>query len=132
MNNLPAIVDTPQESTLRNVTFNVGNELFGVDIMCVESIIPPQLITTVPRTPDYFLGIVNLRGEVISVIDMRIRFGIEPKAITNETRIVVLNTSGILIGMMVDRINPIEAFSADNIQNAPPIATLEKKKFISG
>lgn len=132
MNNLPVIVDTQQENIVRYVTFNVGEELFGVDIMCIESIIPPQLITTVPRTPDYFLGIINLRGEVISVIDMRRRFDLEPAKETAETRIVVLKTNGILIGMLVDRINPIESMSSISIQDGPPVAALERRKFIAG
>jgi purine-binding chemotaxis protein CheW len=132
MDNLPVALDASLESTLRYVTFSIGNELFGVDIMCVESIIPPQDITTIPRTPDYFLGIVNLRGEVISIIDMRKRFGLESTETTPDTRIVVILSNGILIGMLVDRINAIESLVTDKIQSAPPLATLEQKKFISG
>lgn len=132
MDNVPVVVDSAKESTFRYVTFNIGEELFGVDIMHVESIISPQTITTVPRTPDYFLGIINLRGEVISIIDMRLRFGMEKREITPDTRIVVTLTNGILIGMMVDRINAIEVLVAGDIRKAPQIAALEKQKFISG
>jgi purine-binding chemotaxis protein CheW len=131
MENLPTIVEKGLENTLRYVTFNIGDELFGVDIMCVESIIAPQTITTVPRTPDYFLGIINLRGEVISIVDMRKRFGLATKEITADTRIVVILTNGLLIGMMVDRINSIENLVASRLQKAPPLAALEHKKFIS-
>ncbi|MBU2515058.1 chemotaxis protein CheW [bacterium] len=132
MNNLPVIVDSLKENTIRYVTFNVGEEVFGVDIMCVESIIPLQKITNVPRTPEYFLGIINLRGEVISIVDMRKRFGLEPQKPTADTRVVVILTNGILVGMVVDKINAIEALSPSSIQSAPPLAVLEQKKFISG
>lgn len=131
MENLPTIVEKSLENTLRYVTFNIGDELFGVDIMCVESIIPPQSITTVPRTPDYFLGIINLRGEVISIVDMRKRFGLAPKEITADTRIVVILSNGLLVGMLVDRIHSIENLIAGKLQKAPPLAVLEQKKFIS-
>ncbi len=133
MDNLPIVIDGPiQEDTLRYVTFNVGNELFGVDIMCVESIIPPQTITPVPRTPDYFLGIINLRGEVISIVDMRILFGIKTKKITPETRIVVILSNGILLGMLVDQISAIQVLNAENIQPALGLATSDRQKFVSG
>ena len=131
MEHLPTVVDSSLESTLRYVTFSIGEELFGVDIMCVESIIPPQTITEVPRTPDYFLGIINLRGDVISIIDMRKRFGLEPMEETPDTRIVVILTNGILVGMLVDRIASIESMAAGKLQKAPPMAKLEHKKFIS-
>ncbi len=131
MEHLPTVVDSNLENTLRYVTFGIGEELFGVDIMCVESIIPPHAVTEVPRTPEYFLGIINLRGDVISIIDMRKRFGMEPEETTPDTRIVVILTNGILIGMLVDRINSIETMIASKLQKAPPLATLEHKKFIS-
>ncbi len=132
MNNLPVVVESQKESTIRYVTFNVGEEIFGVDIMCVESIIPLQDVTTVPRTPEYFLGIINLRGEVISIVDMRKRFGLGSQEPTADTRVVVILTNGILIGMIVDRINAIESLVPGSIQAAPPLAALEQKKFISG
>ncbi len=132
MDNLPVVLDASLENTLRYVTFSIGEELFGVDIMCVESIIPPQDITTVPRTPEYFLGIINLRGEVISIVDMRKRFGLETAEATPDTRIVVILSNGILIGMLVDKINAIESLVTEKIQKAPPLASLEHKKFISG
>lgn len=132
MENLPTVVDSNLDHTVRYVTFSIGEEIFGVDIMCVESIISPQEVTTVPRTPDYFLGIINLRGDVISIIDMRRRFGLEPAGNTADTRIVVILSNGILIGMIVDRINSIEVLTTAQIQKAPPLAALEQKKFISG
>ncbi len=108
MDNLPVATQESREGgTIQYVTFNVGDELFGVDIIAVKEVISPRKVTVIPRTPDYLLGIINLRGEVISIIDLRIRFGIEDTSINRQSRIVVIVANGIRMGLLVDKINSI-------------------------
>lgn len=132
MSNVPAIVNQAVERTLQHITFKVGGEIFGVDIMCVEEILVPRKYTAIPRTPDYFLGIVNLRGEVISIIDMRKRFRIEPGERGNEARIVVIHSQGCKLGMLVDQIKAIVTLESGRIQPASKFVTGEKQKYIAG
>ena len=87
------------------VTFTVNNESFGVLIQIVEEIIIlPEKVTPVPRAPTYFSGMINLRGEIISVIDLRQRFQLPPVEPTNMTRILVVSITGIKVGMIVDAV----------------------------
>ena len=132
MSNLPATVDTAIEQIVQHITFNVGDEVFGVDIMCVEEIIIPRKSTAIPRTPDYFLGIINLRGEVISILDMRRRFGVEFSEVTEESRIIVIHSQGCKLGMMVDKISSIVTLQNSAVQSASKFVSSEKQQYIAG
>lgn len=133
MDNLPvAKQGSKPEGSLQYVTFKVGEELFGVDIIAVKEVISPRKITSIPRTPDYLLGIINLRGEVISIIDLRVRFGVKNTQITRQSRIVVIVANGIRMGLLVDKINSIMALLESEVASATSIASSEKQKFISG
>lgn len=132
MSNVPAVVETALEQTVQHITFYVGDEVFGVDIMCVEEIITPKKPTAIPRTPEYFLGIINLRGEVISILDMRRRFQMEPKEIDENSRVIVIYSNGCKLGMLVDRISRIITLSTAQVQGASKFVSGEKQKYISG
>ncbi|MGK0289457.1 MAG: purine-binding chemotaxis protein CheW [bacterium] len=132
MSSLPTVVE--QSQTRQNISFHVGHELFGVDIQCVEEIILLPKITAIPRTPNYFIGITNLRGEVISVIDMRIRFGIpiDEDEIGATQRVIVIQAQGMKLGMLVDKVTSIVTMSTDQVKKSPPLMSYEKQKYIYG
>ena len=110
-----------QVSSTLLIKFVIDEDSFGIDIGNVREIIEIPPLTKVPTTPDYFVGIVNLRGEVISVIDMRVRFGLKPKKYDELSRIAVIYFKGGYLGLIVDDVNEVVRISNDMISDAPPI-----------
>jgi purine-binding chemotaxis protein CheW len=103
------------------VVFQLSKETYGVDIAKVWEIITMQTITTVPHTAEFIEGILNLRGKVIPVIDLRRRFGLPQDEFTRNTRIVVIEISGNTLGMIVDGVSEVLRISSDIVE-APPLA----------
>jgi len=90
------------------LTFFLGNEEYGLPILSVQEIIALLPITPVPRTPDFFKGLTNLRGKIIPVMDLRIKFGMEANEPTEETCIIVVRTANHLIGIIVDKVSEVK------------------------
>ena len=107
----------------RYLSFAIGEENFGMEIECVKEIINTFDITPVPHTQDYIKGIMNLRGDIIPVIDVRTRFLMEPKAYDELTCIVVLEQKDGNIGLIIDSVNEVKYISEQNI-SPPPAAKL--------
>ncbi|MDI6717054.1 MAG: chemotaxis protein CheW [Actinomycetota bacterium] len=105
------------------VVFEVGSESFGIDISLVQEIIRLQPITEVPKAPMYVKGVINLRGKVIPVVDLRERFGFAVNEETKATRIVVVNVLGNTVGMIVDAVSEVLRLSSDAIE--PPSTIIE-------
>lgn len=103
------------------VVFGIANELYGVDIAAVREIITMQRITKVPRTPEFVEGIINLRGKVIPVIDLRKRFHLGFAEEDKETRIVVVEIGGNTIGMVVDSVSEVLRISSDVVEPPSPV-----------
>jgi len=115
------------------VTFKLGNEEFGIPISQIQEIDRHSQITRVPRAPEFVLGVTNLRGEVIPVIDTRKRFGLEPKEADDRTRIIMVELAGTKTGLLVDSVSQVLNISVQDI--APPpeaIASGMGNEFISG
>lgn len=100
-------------------TFYVGNALFGMDILKVQEINKILDMTTVPQAPDYVKGILNLRGQIVTIIDLGIKLGLPGIEIGPETRNIIVNSKNEYIGLLVDRIGDVERTSEDKIE-APP------------
>ena len=107
---------------LQLVVFDLAEETYGVDIGSVREIIRIQEITKVPRTPDFVEGVINLRGKVIPVIDLRKRFGFLSTEHTKDTRIVVVDINGNDIGVVVDAVTEVLRLSADSVE--PPTGAI--------
>lgn len=107
----------PEENQL--VTFNLGSEEFGFDIMSVQEIIRQPVLSRVPVAPDYVEGIANLRGTVLPVIDTRTRFGMKREADTDRTRVLVVDVNGVKTGLRVDRVRQVTRIQRDDVE-APP------------
>lgn len=107
---------------LQLVSFKIGNEEFGIDIFNVKEINRMVNITKVPNSPDYVEGIINLRGKVIPVIDLRTKLGMPKKEHDKDTRIVVADIDGRTVGFLVDAVSEVLRIPR-NITEAPPALT---------
>jgi purine-binding chemotaxis protein CheW len=108
-----------QEELLQLVSFKIGDEEFGVDILRVQEINRMSQITKVPNTPDFLEGVINLRGRIVPVIDLRVKLGMLRKEHDKDTRIVVVELKGKTMGFIVDEVNEVLRISKD-ITEAPP------------
>ncbi|MFO7274253.1 MAG: chemotaxis protein CheW [Bacillota bacterium] len=113
-----------QPSVLQVVVFQMNNEYYGADIAVVREVVPLQRITRVPRTPEYVLGVINLRGRVIPVIDLRRRLGLPSKEATRATRIAIAEVDGDQVGMVVDAVEEVARVPADAVE--PPSSLLSQ------
>lgn len=114
------------------VVFKLGKEEFGIDIMNVQEIIPYQKSIHVPDTPDFIEGIINYRGNVIPIINLKKRFKLKLKENTEYTRIIVINLGEKEIGFIVDEASQTLRLSQDEIDLAPEIITGIDKRYIIG
>ncbi len=118
------------------LTFALGNEEYGLEILKVREIIGYMEITAMPRTPSYVKGVINLRGQVIPVVDLRAKFGMELAKRTDETCIIVVeNRQGgreISTGIVVDHVSEVLDIVAENIEDPPRFDTAAATNFILG
>jgi purine-binding chemotaxis protein CheW len=119
------------DELLQLVSFRVGDEEFGLDILRVQEIIRIQALTRVPNSPDFVDGVINLRGKVIPVIALRKRFGVEAAAHDKQTRIVVAETNGTVLGFIVDSVSEVLRISTETIEPAPRLGR-EGREYVSG
>ena len=117
---------------LQLVSFTIGSEEFGVDILKVQEINRTVEITTVPQAPHYVEGVINLRGKVIPIIDLRKRFGLELKEHDKNTRIVVVDIDGNVMGMIVDSVSEVLRLPSNTIEPPPELATGINAEYIKG
>lgn len=108
------------------VTFKSGHEYYGIKIQYVNEIIVFQEITEIPESEDYIKGLINLRGKIIPVIDVRLRFKQEPIEYNDRTCIVVLNVKGTVVGLIVETIAEVVEIPEENILPSPTIGNSEK------
>ena len=110
------------------VTFKSGNEYFGLKIEYVSEIIGFQEITEIPESEDYIKGLINLRGKIITVIDVRIRFKQEPFEYTDRTCIIVINYNSLVVGLIVEKIAEVVEIPEENILPAPTIGKADRSQ----
>ena len=120
----------------RYLTFNLAGELYGLEILKVQEIIGIMNVTRVPRAPDYIRGVINLRGKVIAVIDLRRKLSFDSKADTERTCIVVVQVqrgdSIITMGIIVDTVSEVLNVNADQIEATPEFGVNIATEFILG
>lgn len=110
------------------VTFKSGNEFFGLKIEYVNEIIVFQEITAIPESEDYIKGLINLRGKIIPVIDVRLRFKQEPFEYNDRTCIIVINYKENVVGLIVEKIAEVVEITEDNILISPSIGKADKSQ----
>ncbi len=135
MSNLLAQSGKGKETTdqvLQWVTFKLQEETYGINVMQVQEVLRYTDIAPVPGAPMYVLGIINLRGNVVTVIDTRARFGLPPSDVTENSRIVIIEADKQVIGILVDSVAEVVYLRASEIDTAPNVGTDESAKFIQG
>jgi purine-binding chemotaxis protein CheW len=118
--------------TIQVVSFKLGSEEYGVDIAQVQEINRMVAVTHVPRAPQFMEGVINLRGQLIPIIDLRTRFGMPRAEHTKSTRIVVTEIGAKRVGMVVDSVSEVLRLSTDQIEDAPEMITGVDTEYIRG
>jgi purine-binding chemotaxis protein CheW len=109
------------ENSNQYILFDLANELYAVDIDEINVIEQMLPITRVPKSENYILGVINLRGEIIPVVDIRIKFNMLVKEVTNETRIMIFKSNNVNIGILVDKVEQVEEIPSFRTENAKNI-----------
>ncbi len=120
------------DQVLQWVTFRLQEETYGINVMQVQEVLRYSEIAPVPGSPDYVLGIINLRGNVVTVIDTRSRFGLPPAEVSDNTRVVIIEAEKQVIGILVDSVAEVVYLKQSEIDNAPNVGTDESARFIQG
>ncbi|EAT12584.1 chemotaxis protein CheW [Bermanella marisrubri] len=123
---------TAEDPVLQWVTFRLDDETYGINVMQVQEVLRHMEIAPVPGAPPYVLGIINIRGNVVTVIDTRQRFGLQPGDVTDHTRIVVIETENQVVGIMVDAVAEVVYLRQSEIETTPNVGNEETAKFIQG
>ena len=121
-----------EDEVLQWVTFQLDRETYGINVMQVQEVLRYTEIAPVPGAPDYVLGIIYLRGYVVTVIDTRSRFGLQPAEVSDNSRIVIIEAEKQVIGIMVDSVAEVVYLRSSEIDVAPSVGTEESAKFIQG
>ena len=121
-----------EDEVLQWVTYQLDRETYGINVMQVQEVLRYTEIAPVPGAPDYVLGIINLRGNVVTVIDTRSRFGLQPAEVSDNSRIVIIEAEKQVIGILVDSVAEVVYLRASEIDVAPSVGTEESAKFIQG
>ncbi len=120
------------EEALRWVTFRLENEKYGINVMQVQEVLRITEIAPVPGAPSYVLGIINLRGNVVTVIDTRSRFGLASVETDDSSRVVIIESEDQVVGILVDSVAEVVDLQPSEIETAPNVGTEESAKFIQG
>ena len=124
----PARVGTTNEF----LTFRLGAEEYGLDILKVQEIRGYDAVTRIANTPDFIKGVVNLRGAIVPIVDLRIKFQVGSAEYTPFTVVIVLNVGGRIIGIVVDGVSDVTAMTREQIRPAPEFAATVDTKYILG
>jgi len=114
------------------VTFLIAGETYGIEVLRVQEIIGMTSITRVPNTMDFMKGVINLRGMVVPVVDMRLKFSMEEKDYDAFTVIIIVEVSGHMIGLIVDSVSDVVGVPLESIQDTPHFSARIGTDFISG
>ncbi|MFT5780998.1 MAG: purine-binding chemotaxis protein CheW [Pseudomonas sp.] len=121
-----------EDPILQWVTFRLDNETYGINVMQVQEVLRYTDIAPVPGAPSYVLGIINLRGNVVTVIDTRQRFGLCSASITDNSRIVIIEADKQVVGILVDSVAEVVYLRQSEVETAPNVGNDESAKFIQG
>ena len=124
------VIEDTQEG--KYLTFALGNEEYGIEIEHVTEIIGIQNITELPDTPDFVKGVINLRGKVIPLIDVRLRFLLKEKEYDDRTCIIVVNLQNMSVGLIVDCVSEVIDIPAQNVELPPKINNSKSSRYIKG
>ena len=124
--------NTDDDPILQWVTFRLEQETYGINVMQVREVLRHSEIAPVPGAPAYVIGIINLRGNVVTVVDTRERFGLRSTEISDSTRIVILETEAQVVGIQVDAVAEVVYLRQSEIEPAPNVGNSENARYIQG
>ncbi|WP_298768960.1 chemotaxis protein CheW [uncultured Shewanella sp.] len=130
--NSVAMAAEKEDAVLQWVTFKLDDETYGINVMQVQEVLRYSEIAPVPGSPHYVLGIINLRGNVVTVIDTRCRFGLPESDVNDSTRIVIIEVEKQVMGILVDSVAEVVYLRRSEIDNTPNVGTDDSAKFIQG
>ena len=117
---------------LQCVTFRLEGEIYGINVMLVQEVLRVTEIAPVPGAPDFVLGIINLRGNVVTVIDTRKRFALPAREMDDSTRIVIIESDQQTVGIVVDGVSEVVNVGREEIETAPSVGNDETARYIEG
>ena len=128
---------SPASREGKYLTFELDGEEYGLEILKVKEIIGIMNITSVPQTPDYVKGVINLRGKVIPVIDLRLKFAMEPLEYSERTCIIIVDITGtsgkkVMVGIVVDSVSEVLNIKSDEIEDTPSFGSRLSTEYIMG
>lgn len=126
------VVDMMDKNVLQLVCFKLADEQYAMDIISVHEVIRWQKITPVPQMPNFVLGVVNIRGSVVPVFDLRVKFGLPCKDFDDKTKILVVNMNGILVSVVVDEILDNVKVPLGNVDPAPTVKLRIERECVRG
>lgn len=114
------------------LSFFLGEEEYAIEILKVQEIIGIMPITPVPKMPDYIRGVLNLRGRIVPVMELRRRFGLTPTEDTDETCVIVVQDGDFRMGIVVDQVSEVADLKSEQIEEVPSVGTETNSEFLSG
>lgn len=123
---------SPLATTLEFLAFTLGEEEYGIDILKVQEIRGYEVVTAIANTPEFIKGVVNLRGVIVPIIDMRIRFNFGTPRYDQFTVVIILNIGGRVLGMVVDSVSDVTTLTPQQIKPAPQIGTAFEADYLLG
>lgn len=125
-------LDWETEESVQSILFRMGDEYYGLSISLVREIIKPLPITRFPKSPEYVEGVIDLRGRILPIVNLRKMFGLNSVEITDETRFVDLQLDGLDLGIVVDAVSEVMHIPASRIEPAPAIVAGVEGKYLQG
>ncbi|WP_295296152.1 chemotaxis protein CheW [uncultured Brachyspira sp.] len=120
------------ENSINLVTFKLGNNEYAIDIMQAKEIIKMEKITLIPNAPDYVEGVINLRGNIIPIVDLKKRFNLDENEGEKNTGIIIVKIDDVDMGIIIDAISKVVSIATSNIQPPPPMLSGIGQKYIKG
>ena len=121
-----------KEQILQWVTFKLENEVYGINVLNVQEVQRYSEISPIPGAADFVLGMINLRGKVITVVDTRAKFGLSEYSINDDSRILILESDHHVIGLLVDSVAEVNSIKSSEVDEAPNVGNEESSRFIQG
>ncbi len=121
-----------EANTHEFLAFTLGKEEYGIDILKVQEIRGYESVTRIANAPEFIKGVVNLRGTIVPIVDMRIKFNLGTPVYDQFTVVIILNVSGRVVGMVVDSVSDVTTLTAEQIRPAPEMGTVFNTNFLTG
>lgn len=127
-----SVEETTDQALKQYIVIRFNKELFGINIQYIQNIVRMTSITRVPNVPDYIKGVINLRGEIIPIVSLRMKLDLEPDEITSQTRIIIVNVEDKLVGLFVDEVLEVLVLDDSRIDKQAKDDMDKKSKYIYG